>query len=122
MKKETTGILTGIAVTGGIYLYDKITGKNVLGTVREKISSLFGSEAKEQIIRFDDGQINYLYNQIDDIKTNIIKVQSEVYDVNKYLVDDNTYKQMEENHLVTTKQLEDIKAAIDELKKIKENN
>lgn len=112
MKKETlTAVVLGTVIAGGISLYDKITGKDILGRMKKNLG---GETPEEQVIVLDD--MKSLYDKVSKIEDEVEKTQNEVEAINRYLIDDQTFKQMEENHLVTTKQLDDIKKMLEEIK------
>ena len=110
MRKEAvTGMVTGVMTVGGFYLYDKIKDSGFVNGIKSSFSKLFLRTAKQKL----DTDVEYqnLKKELDVIKNRLSENQSIII---------NQFKEVDDNHLVTTVQLDDIKEKLTEIKTILE--
>lgn len=126
MKKGTIGVVTGVTVgtiTGiGIYLYDKLKDSKAVDSMKNGLK-LFSRTPIQEINLNSGAEYQDIAQEIKETYKNILEVQITLDDVRDKLavhqnVVLNQFKETEDNHLVTTMQIEEIKKCVAEIKSI----
>ena len=127
MRKGTVGVVTGVVagiiVGSGIYLYDKLKDSCVISSVRDSLKRRLSRLPIQEINLNSSTEYCDLEKELKENYKGIVEVQITLDEIKEKLGESskvfaNQIKVTEDNHVVTVDQLTEISKCVSEIKSI----